>query len=498
MFYFLSYFSCLNEKKTLTLHPNNKTEGGGNILFKDTANMLQQFTVENFLSFKDKEVFKLQPGKGSRNKGHKVEPVKGHWILKSAALFGPNAGGKSNFVEALELGKRLVLLGTRAETLIEYHPFRLSSESKNKDTTITYQILCNNKKYEYGFSYNAERISKEWLKQITRKTEYVIFDRDITAQEPFNLSYLIKLNPKEEERQFISFFAKATPQHQLFLHEVISRNLRDNVSNIDDLWEVIKWFIDALKVLFPDTPYKQGGMLKAVNDEQLKEGFGELLRFFDTGIQSIDLIDVDFEKLGITQEMKQFIRTDLSKSSNAEAFGSLKFENNLYLITFVDGIIKAKKLQTLHIIIDKKEKEYFSLGDESDGTQRIFDYIPLILDLIQGEKVFVIDEMERSLHPALMRKLLELFFKYSNDISTQLIFTTHESTLMDQDLLRRDEIWLIEKNKEGMSSLNRLDEKFNLRFDKELEKSYLKGLFGASPDFGSENAILKLRALLTT
>lgn len=460
--------------------------------------MLQQFTVENFLSFKDKEVFRLQPSKGSRNKGHKVEPVKGHWILKSAALFGPNAGGKSNFVEALELGKRLVLLGTRAETLIEYHPFRLSSESKNKDTTITYQILCNNKKYEYGFSYNAERISKEWLKQITRKTEYVIFDRDITAQEPFNLSYLIKLNPKEEEKQFISFFAKATPQHQLFLHEVISRNLRDNVSNIDDLWEVIKWFIDALKVLFPDTPYKQGGMLKAVNDEQLKEGFGELLRFFDTGIQSIDLIDVDFEKLGITQEMKQFIKTDLSKSSNAEAFGSLKFENNLYLITFVDGIIKAKKLQTLHNIIDKKEKEYFSLGDESDGTQRIFDYIPLILDLIQGEKVFVIDEMERSLHPALMRKLLELFFKYSNDISTQLIFTTHESTLMDQDLLRRDEIWLIEKNKEGMSSLNRLDEKFSLRFDKELEKSYLKGLFGASPDFGSENAIRKLRALLTT
>ena len=110
----------------------------------------------------------------------------------------------------------------------------------------------------------------------------------------------------------------------------------------------------------------------------------------------------------------------------------------------------------------------------------------------------MIDEMERSLHPALMRKLIELFFKYSNTISTQLIFTTHESTLMDQDLLRRDEIWLIEKNKEGVSSLNRLDERFNLRFDKELERSYLKGLFGASPDFGSESTILKLRTLLAT
>ena len=116
--------------------------------------MLQQFTVENFLSFRDREVFKLQPGKGSRNKEHKVEPVKRHWILKSAALFGPNAGGKSNFVEALEFGKRLVLFGTRAETLIEYHPFRLSSESKKKDTTFIYQILCNNKKYEQYFIFN--------------------------------------------------------------------------------------------------------------------------------------------------------------------------------------------------------------------------------------------------------------------------------------------------------------------------------------------------------
>ena len=459
--------------------------------------MLQQFTVENFLSFQDKAVFKLQPGKGSRNKEHKVEPVKGQWILKSAALFGPNAGGKSNFVKALEFGKRLVLFGTRAENLIKYHPFRLSTKSKKKDTTFIYQILCNNKKYEYGFSYNAERISKEWLKQITRKTEHIIFNRDITSKDSFNISYLLKLNRKEEEKQFLSFFAKATPQHQLFLHEVISRNLRDNFSNIEDLWEVIKWFADTLKVLFPDTPYKQGGMLKAVNDEQLKEGFGELLRYFDTGIQAIDLIDVDFEKLGITQEMKQFIKTDLTKSSNAEAFGSLTFENNLYLITFVDGTIRAKKLQTLHNIIDEEEKEYFSLGDESDGTQRIFDYIPLILDLIQGEKVFVIDEMERSLHPALMRKLIELFFKYSNNISTQLIFTTHESTLMDQDLLRRDEIWLMEKNEKGVSSLSRLDETFNLRFDKELEKSYLKGLFGASPDLRDESAIQKLKTILT-
>ncbi len=457
--------------------------------------MLQQFTVENFLSFQHRSVLNMQPGRGTRKNEHKVEPAKGQWILKTAAIFGSNAAGKSNFVEALDLAKRMVLVGTLAETPLEYRPFRLNSENKHQDTSFTFTIVTNGKKYEYGFSYNADQISHEWLYLITRKTRYLIFNRNSETQE-FQLPYLYHLNPKEEERQFLTFFSKATPARQLFLHEVISRNLSDNVSNIEDLNAVKDWFIDALKILFPDTPYKQGGMLKAANDEELKKGFGELLRYFDTGIEGIELKDVEFNKLGIPQDLQQMIRADLSKSSKSEAFGSLRFGNDLYLITYAEGNILAKKLTTVHRRIDDNEMEYFSLVDESDGTKRIFDYIPLILDLIQGEKVFIIDEMERSLHPSLMRKLMYLFYKYSNTISTQLVFTTHESTLMDQDLLRRDEIWLMEKTKQGISSLDRLDEKFSLRFDKELERAYLKGLFGAVPQFGSENAILLLRRLL--
>ena len=458
--------------------------------------MLQQFSVENFLSFQNKEVLHLQPGRGTKKKEHRVEPFKGAMVLKSAALFGPNASGKSNFVEALDLAKRLVIVGTPSEAPIEYRPFRLNSSSKKKDTTFVFRILTGGKNYEYGFSYNLEEISHEWLRILTRKKEYVVFERN-TATGEYDISYLQKLNQNEEERQFLSFFTKATPARQLFLHEVISRNLGDNVSHIEDINAIKNWFTDTLKVLFPDTPYKQGGMLKAVGDEELKKGFGELLRYFDTGIEGIDLKDVDFEKLGIPQDLQQFIKSDLTKSGKTESFGSLRFGEDLYLITYVDGQILAKKLTTKHTRIDDEETEYFSLVDESDGTKRIFDYIPLILDLIQGEKVFVIDEMERSLHPNLMRNLLYLFFKYSNKITTQLIFTTHESTLMDQDLLRRDEIWLMEKERQGVSSLVRLDEKFSLRFDKELEKSYLKGLFGGVPHFQNENAILLLRRILS-
>lgn len=95
--------------------------------------------------------------------------------------------------------------------------------------------------------------------------------------------------------------------------------------------------------------------------------------------------------------------------------------------------------------MNETDVELFSLGDESDGTKRLFDYIPLILDLIQGEKVFIVDEMERSLHPSLIKQIILLFYKYSKDVSSQLIFTTHESSLMDQKIFRRDEIWLMKK-----------------------------------------------------
>ncbi|GJG30563.1 hypothetical protein PRBRB14_14420 [Hallella multisaccharivorax DSM 17128] len=94
--------------------------------------MLQQFIVENFLSFKNREIFSLQPSKGTLKKEHKIEPIKGQWVLKSAAMFGANAGGKSNFVKAIDLGKKLVLRGTRTGDLIDFYPFRLSSENKKR------------------------------------------------------------------------------------------------------------------------------------------------------------------------------------------------------------------------------------------------------------------------------------------------------------------------------------------------------------------------------
>ena len=296
----------------------------------------------------------------------------------------------------------------------------------------------------------------------------------------------------EEESQFLSFLAKATPQKQLFLHEVMSRNIHENVSNIKDLDAVIDWFVNSLKIIFPDTPYKQGVLLKAADDNDLKRGFGALLRYFNTGVDGVKLIDVQFEKLGIPHDLQRAIKTDLSKSNTDEAFGALRFDDNLYLINLIDGEIRAKKLMTVHKKMDEADIELFSLGDESDGTKRLFDYIPLILDLIQGGKVFIVDEMERSLHPSLIKQIILLFYKHSKDVSSQLIFTTHESSLMDQKIFRRDEIWLMKKDNNGISSFGRMDNLYNVRFDKMLQNSYLNGEYGATPIFETEEEINKL------
>ena len=147
---------------------------------------------------------------------------------------------------------------------------------------------------------------------------------------------------------------------------------------------------------------------------------------------------------------------------------------------------------TVHKRIDDENIELFSLGDESDGTKRLFDYIPLILDLVQGDKVFVVDEMERSLHPSLIQQILTIFYKYSENTASQLIFTTHESSLMNLKILRRDEIWLISKIQDGVSTFGRMDDMYDVRFDKMLQHSYLNGEYSATPMFGSEEDIEKL------
>lgn len=454
--------------------------------------MLIRFSVENFLSFSDKQYFSLLPGKGTLKSEHKTKKVKGVSVLKTAILFGANASGKSNLIKAIDFGKKLVLKGTKIDTKIDFQKFRLDSNLINKNSRIEYEIQHNGKNYAYGFVFNSNDIVEEWLYEIGLKTEIKIFERNKDLKDNFDLDYLLKNNKKTEEKQFLKFIAKGTPNNQLFLNEVRTRKVKENVSKIDDLLNVIDWFQNSLKVIFPDDKYNEGLKFELKEDESLLTTFEEFLKYFDTGINGVCLEKIDFESVDVPKLILNKIKEDLlnKKSENFRA-SILSNKNTTYFLSIKDEDLIVHKFMTKHKVLGKTELEKFDTSDESDGTNRIMDFIPLIMDLLKGDNVFIIDEMERSLHPNLIYDLIDLFMSKGININSQLILASHESSLLTQKLLRKDEVWFVVKDSNGSSRLHSLEE-YNIRFDKEIRKDYLLGRFKAIPRIGNRNKLTVL------
>lgn len=451
--------------------------------------MLIRFTVENFLSFKDRVEFSMIPGKGTLKPNHKSKAIKGISALKTAIVFGANASGKSNLIKAIDFGKKLILRGTKSEKLIDFQNFRLDSTTIQSNSRFEYEIQNNGKNYAYGFVFNSKKIVEEWLYEITNKKQSKIFERNNST---FDLEPLFKKNKKEEQKQFLKFIAKGTPNNQLFLTEIKTRKVKDNVSDINDLLNVIDWFQFSLKVILPEDKYNEGVKFELKDDSKLQKTFEELLSYFDTGINGICLEKIDSEYIELPPKLIDKIKEDLFniKSENVRVV-IVSFVDTTYFFSKKDDNILVDKLMTKHNVKGQQKQILFDTSDESDGTNRIIDFIPLIMDLLQGNNVFIIDEIERSLHPNLIYDLFDLFLDKSENINSQLITASHESSLLTQKLLRKDEIWFVVKDKDGASHLHSLEE-YNIRFDKKIRKDYLLGRFKAIPRIGDRNKLTVL------
>lgn len=461
--------------------------------FLNPSIMLIRFSVENFLSFSDRQKFSMLPGKGILKGEHKSSRINGISVLKTAVLFGANASGKSNLIKAIDFGRRLVLKGTKPEKLIDYQKFRLNKESNNSNSRIEYEIQHKGKNYAYGFSFNHEAIEEEWLYQIGAKKEIKVFERDLSKKESFDLDFITQQLKKDDEKQFLRFIAKGTPNNQLFLTEIRTRKVKENVSKIDDLLNVIDWFQNSLKIIFPDDKYNEGLKFELKQDEELLTIFEEFLSYFDTGINGVCLEKVDSENIDIPKSVLDRIKEDLlnKKSENVRA-SILSSRNTTYFLSVKDNEVVIEKFMTKHKIKNSATVEKFDTSDESDGTNRIMDFIPLLMDLLKGSNVFIIDEMERSLHPNLIYDLLDLFLSKAENVDSQLILASHESSLLTQKLLRKDEIWFIVKDNFGGSHLHSLEE-YNIRFDKEIRRDYLLGRFKAIPRIGNRNKLTVIK-----
>lgn len=454
--------------------------------------MLIRFSIENFLSFKDRVVFSMIPGSGTLKPNHKSEKVKGISALKATIILGANASGKSNLIKAIDFGRELILVGTKSEQLINFQNFRLDIATLSSNSRIEYEITHNGKNYAYGFVFNSKEIVEEWLYELKSKSESKIFERNILKKDNFDLAPLLAKNKKEEHQQFLKFIAKGTPNNQLFLTEIKTRKVKDNVTDITDILNVIDWFQNSLKVIFPDDKYNEGIKSELVDNSKLQKTFEELLNYFDTGINGICLEKVEFESIDIPSKLTDLIKQDLlSRDSEKGKSLMVSNRNTTYFISKKGDEVLVHKFMTKHNIKGKEKQELFDTNDESDGTNRIIDFIPLIMELLHGNKVFIIDEMERSLHPNLIYDLFDLFLEKSEHINSQLITASHESSLLTQKLFRKDEIWFAVKDKDGSSHLHSLEE-YNIRFDKEIRKDYLLGRYKAIPRIGNRNELTVL------
>lgn len=250
---------------------------------------------------------------------------------------------------------------------------------------------------------------------------------------------------------------------------------------LNEIFEVFTWF-QSIIILFPTSQYS--GLNQLVEDESIRNQFSVLLKYFDTGIESVEskMGQMEFDKIfdGIPKEEAEKLKIRISNDIEDEPV-MFKVNSQVYsLRKDEEGNIITTKMMQNH----GYNQDLFEYSDESDGTQRLFDLIPLFYEH-KGNSVIFIDEIDRSLHTNLTRRFLELFYKLTEEDTSQIIATTHDSNLLDLELVRQDEIWFIKRLSDHSSSIYSLN-RYKERYDKKIDKEYLLGRYDAIPTFDDE------------
>lgn len=427
--------------------------------------MLVSFSLENWMSFKHRTTFSMIASR-ERQHGERVPRVKKYQtrVLPIAALYGANASGKTNFFKALSFAKKLVVTGSRPDTLIPVEPFRLDDTMASKPSVFEFELLIDQDIYEYSFAVTRKEVLQERLVLITSTSERVLYHRQGDA---------IEFEPALGKNPYLNFTFRGTRENQLYLTNSISQK-------IDTFKVVHDWFKDTLELIAPDSRFRPFDQFIDVTHQNYP-AMNEALRQLDTGILHLGGEEVPFEHINLPESVKAKFQEEVKEGMTVRVFDGLNDER--FIITRKNDILKIQKLVTYHQGHDKSEVK-FEMYQESDGTQRIIDLLPSFLNLSAQDtpKVYVIDEIGRSLHTLLIRRLIESYlFTCSQQSKNQLLLTTHDVLLMDQKLLRRDEMWVAERNGNGVSTLIPFSDYKDIRYDKDIQKSYLQGRLGGIP-----------------
>lgn len=438
--------------------------------------MLIRFSVENYRSFYERQVFSMAAGKYTRHKGHLIV-ANGKRFLKGSVLFGANAAGKSNLIKAISFGKNIVFDGLNRGKIYNRN-FRIDKESIHKPAVFQYDFYSNGHFYSYGFafSYSEVKFLSEWLYLVEEEKETIVFERS----ENEKIETELKL--KKENKTKFEIYAEGVADDKTFLWEIVSHKLKGN-EDFFPFFDVLDWF-QSLIIIFPQT--KINSFQPFFSTDSL-ESLGKLLNYFDTGIETLTGEEKPMEEVlsFLPKEIKKDLISDVE-----EAFSKENDPENLFTVEVTvrgrrisfskseDGQITGAQLMMDH----GNSGELFELQDESDGTRRLFDLIPLYKKGMQNH-VILIDELDRSFHTKLTIEFIQKFYEKTEGIPSQLIVTLHDSNVMNLNLLRQDEIWFVERKDDHSSELYSLN-KFKERFDHSVAKDYLLGRYGSVPNFG--------------
>ena len=408
--------------------------------------MLIEFRVKNFHSIQDEQVFSLVASSQKQHKSNTFQ-IKNEnlTLLKSVAIYGANAAGKSNLIKAFMTIKKIVTKSAivQRDEKLPVLPFLLG-QNENEPTEFKISFITQGVRYVYDFSATNDRIFKEQL---------FVYPND-RVQRLFLRTYNKKTNEYTYEyRNLIGekkLWEKSTRENVLFLSTAIQLNSQQ-------LKPVFDWFTH----LNISRNFGEFGNSLDITIDSFKKQPKEIIDYLKT-------VDLDIENLQINE-----------REVNIEEL-PLNFPVEMKEVMRKSKKIKEIKIQTTHLNQQNKPVE-FNMDLESDGTQKFFKFLGPVLDTLHNGRILIIDELHNHLHPSMTRFIIELFHNEKiNTKNAQLIFTTHETSVLNKDIFRKDQIYFCEKQNKATKIYSMSDFK-GLREHIDYEKSYLLGRFGALP-----------------
>lgn len=446
--------------------------------------MLIRVVATNFKSYGEETEFNMLPSSNVRRYDWHVHDVaKGTNVLRTAVIYGANGAGKSCLVKALGRIQEMVVNGSVPPAF-----FRDANKFNDADTPVTLEVEFGTgiNQYSYGVSYRGNVCIEEWLYSTLKKPECV-FERKHdanTGKTSIKLEAIKKDDAKN--RLLVSLL-----EDNLLKSDELLLSKHDVVKN-EHITDAYKWITTKLQILYPET-HSTSIFDERYSDDSFRMQSEKLIAALDLGIDALTLKDEDIEtfKLRVAEwpELIQGIDRIIKRlSKRPEGEQAVLLDSGVFTVSIRREGDKfyARRVQARHEV--KNSVYDFELKEESDGTQRIFDFIPMVKSVKTEEYTYVIDELDRSLHPTLVRALVSKIVVDKN-MKGQLIFTTHDAGLLDGKVFRNDEIWFAEKDRTTQNThLYTLDE-FKPRADLDIEKGYLNGRFGAIPFLAKLNEL---------